>query len=147
MQEPPRLELFSRLQRFSPELDVRDSADVIDPIRMLHDAYSLASIRRAVQITGEGVVEGLRAVRAGVTETQLMEVMDFVYRYRGAYLGFPTAVRRSPPGGRQQGQQQRQLPEGFIQFVPRSSAAALETADMVRRYRRLFQPSLGGHPA
>ena len=48
MQEPPRLELFSRLQRFSPELDVRDSADVIDPIRMLHDAYSLASIRRAV---------------------------------------------------------------------------------------------------
>jgi Xaa-Pro aminopeptidase len=130
MSEPPRLELFSRLQRFSPELDVRDSADVLDPIRMLHDAYSLASIRRAVQITGEGVVEGLRAVRAGVTEMQLMEVMDFVYRYRGAYLGFPTAVRRSPPGGRQ-GQQQRQLPEGFIQFVPRSSAAALDTVDMV----------------
>ena len=131
MPEPPRLEFFSRLQRFSPELDLRDSADVLDPVRMLHDAYSLASIRRAVQITGEGVVEGLRAVRAGVTETQLMEVMDFVYRYRGAYLGFPTAVRRSPPGGRRQGQQQRQLPEGFIQFVPRSSAAALETADMV----------------
>ena len=119
------------MQRFSPELDLRDSADVLDPVRMLHDGYSLASIRRAVQITGEGVVEGLRAVRAGVTETQLMEVMDFVYRYRGAYLGFPTAVRRSPPGGRPQGRQQRQLPEGFIQFVPRSSAAALETADMV----------------
>ena len=131
MPEPPRLEFFGRLQRFSPELDLRDSADVLDPVRTLHDAYSLASIRRAVQITGEGVVEGLRAVRAGVTETQLMEVMDFVYRYRGAYLGFPTAVRRSPPGGRRQGQQQRQLPEGFIQFVPRSSAAALETADMV----------------
>ena len=130
MPEPPRLEVFSRLQRFSPELVVRDSADVLDSVRMLHDAYSLASIRRAVQITGEGVVEGLRAVRAGVTETQLMEVMDFVYRYRGAYLGFPTAVRRSPPGGRPRGAQ-RQLPEGFIAFVPRSSSAALEAADMV----------------
>jgi Xaa-Pro aminopeptidase len=132
MPEPPRLEFFSRLQRFSPELDLRDAADVLDPVRMLHDAYSLASIRRAVQITGEGVVEGLRAVRSGITETQLMEVMDFVYRYRGAYLGFPTAVRRSPPGGRRQGQGQRPaLPEGFIQFVPRSSAAALEAGDMV----------------
>ena len=128
MSDPPRLELFEKLKRFSPELEVRDASDVLDPIRMLHDAYSLASLRRAVAISGEGIVEGLRAVRAGMTETQIMEIMDFVYRYRGAYLGFPTAVRRNPMSGPAA---RRDLPEGFIQLVPRSGASRFEPGDMV----------------
>jgi Xaa-Pro aminopeptidase len=128
MPEPPRLAFFEKLERFSPELEPRDSADVLDPVRMFHDAYGLASLRRAVAITSEGVVEGLRAVRAGLTEKEVMEIMDFVYRYRGATLGFPTAVRRQPVGGRDEG---RRLPEGFIQFVPRSGERRLEASDMV----------------
>ena len=127
MSEPPRLEVFTRLGRFSPDMALRDAADVLDPIRMYHDAYSLASLRRAVAITREGLVEGLRAARPGVTETGIMQVMDFVYRYRGAYLGFPTSVRRQPPGGRAPG---RAIPEGFIQFVPRSGADVFEDGDM-----------------
>ncbi|MFQ5789235.1 MAG: M24 family metallopeptidase [Acidobacteriota bacterium] len=128
MPEPPRLAFFEKLKRFSPELGIRDSADLLDPVRMLHDAYSLASLRRAVQITGEGLVEGLRAVRPGLTEKHVMEVMDFVYRYRGAVLGFPTAVRKQPMTGRREG---RRLPEGFIQFVPRSADRVLQPGDMV----------------
>ncbi|MBM3791820.1 MAG: hypothetical protein FJW35_15915, partial [Acidobacteria bacterium] len=119
MPEPVRLEFFEKLKRFSPEVELRDSADILDRVRMLHDAYSLASLRRAVRITGEGIVEALRAVRPGMTESQVMEIMDFIYRYRGCYLGFPTAVRRNPMTGRPEG---RAIPEGFIQFVPRSSA-------------------------
>jgi Xaa-Pro aminopeptidase len=128
MAEPPRLEVFARLEHFSPDMRLRDAADVLDPIRMFHDAYSLASLRRAADITGEGLVEGLRAVKAGLTETQIMEIIDFVYRYRGAYLGFPTSVRRQPPGGLPPG---RAIPEGFIQFVPRSGTDALRDGDMV----------------
>ena len=128
MPEPPRLAFFDRIKRFSPEIDLKDSADVLDPIRMFHDAYSLASLRRAVAITGEGIVEAFSAVRPGMTESEVMELMDFVYRYRGAYLGFPTGVRRQPPGGRAAG---RSIPEGFIQFVPRSSRDALQAGDLV----------------
>jgi Xaa-Pro aminopeptidase len=128
MPEPPRLEYFARIKRFSPEVDLRDSGDVLDPIRMFHDAYSLASLRRAVEITGEGLEEALSAVTPGMTESEVMELMDFVYRYRGAYLGFPTGVRRQPPTGRAAG---RAIPEGFIQFVPRSSADAFQPGDMV----------------
>jgi Xaa-Pro aminopeptidase len=117
MQEPVRLEFFSKLQRFSPEIQLRDSADIMDPIRMLHDAYDLACIRRAVQITGEGISEGLRMAKPGVTETQVMETMDYVYRYRGATLGFPTEVQERPL---QAGRTIRQVPEGFIAFVSRS---------------------------
>jgi Xaa-Pro aminopeptidase len=128
MPEPTRLEFFEKLKRFSPEARLRDSADVLDRVRMLQDAYSLASLRRAVQITGEGTVEALRAVRPGMTEGQVMEIIDFVYRYRGAYLGFPTAVRRMAMSGQREG---RSIPEGFIQFVPRSSTGALQSGDMV----------------
>jgi len=128
MAEPPRLETFARLQRFSPDIRLRDAADVLDPIRMFHDAYSLASLRRAVAITAEGLVEGLRALRPGLRETEIMETMDFVYRYRGAYLGFPTSVRRQPPAGRAPG---RSIPEGFIQFVPRSGQDTFQSGDMV----------------
>jgi Xaa-Pro aminopeptidase len=128
MQEPPRVEFFNRLREFSPELSLRDSADILDPIRMFQDAYSLASLRRAAQITVEGTVEGLRAVRPGMSEKQVMELIDFVYRYRGCYLGFPTAVNAMPMTGRPPGPS---IPEGFIQFVPRSGAGLISAGEMV----------------
>jgi len=128
MPEPPRLAYFSKLRRFSPELRLRDAADVLDPIRMLQDAYGLVSLRRAVEITAEGLMEGLKAVRPGLSEKQVMEAIDFVYRYRGARLGFPTSVRRQPTTGRPP---QRAIPEGFIQLVPRSAEDQLEASDIV----------------
>jgi Xaa-Pro aminopeptidase len=128
MPEPTRLEFFEKLRRFSPKMAIRDSADVLDPVRMLHDAYSLASLRRAAQITMEGTMEGLTAAKPGMSETEMMEIIDFVYRYRGAYLGFPTDVTRMGPGGPAA---RKPIPEGFIQFVPRSSGAVFATGDVV----------------
>ena len=128
MPEPVRFEFFEKLKHFSPEIELRDSADILDRVRMFQDAYSLASLRRAVRITGEGTVEALRAVQPGMTELEVMEIMDFVYRYRGAYLGFPTSVRAMPMSGRREG---RSIPEGFIQFVPRSSAGFLSPGELV----------------
>jgi Xaa-Pro aminopeptidase len=126
--EPPRLALFKRFEQFSPEMELRDAADLLDPVRMLPDAYGLASLRRAVAITGEGIIEALRAARVGMTERQVMETMDFVYRYRGADLGFPTSVRRHPMTGRAA---EPRLPEGFIQYVSRSGGAVFQPGDML----------------
>jgi Xaa-Pro aminopeptidase len=128
MPEPERLETFARFGRFSPDMELRDAADVLDRVRMLQDSYALASLRRAVDITGEGIVEAFRAVRAGMTELEVMETMDFVYRYRGAYLGFPTSVRRYPPAGLPP---RESIPEGFIQYQARSGQDLIEDADIV----------------
>ena len=130
MPEPARLETFERIRRFSPEIVLRDSADVLDQVRMLQDSWSLANLRRAVEITGDGVVEALRAARPGMTERQVMEVMDFVYRYRGATLGFPTSVRREA-GDEPEAEAEPSVPEGWIEFVPRSGGAVFQPGDMV----------------
>ena len=126
--EPSRLALFERFRRFSPEIELRDAADVLDPVRMLHDAWGLANLRRAAAITREGVVEGLSAAHAGMLESEVMETVDYVYRYRGATLGFPTSVARHPPGGRPPAPH---IPEGFIQYVSRSGTDAFTPADLL----------------
>ncbi len=126
--EPSRLELFDRFRRFSPEVELRDAADILDRVRMLHDSWALANLRRAAEITHEGVVEGLSVAQAGMHESEVMELVDFVYRYRGATLGFPTSVARQPLGGRPP---EPHIPEGFIQYVSRSGTEAFTPADML----------------
>jgi len=128
MPEPERLAEFDKLRRFSPDVRLRDAADLLDPIRMYHDALGLASLRRAVAITGEGIVEAFRAARPGMTETDVMQMIDFVYRYRGADLGFPTGVERHPMTGRPP---EPRIPEGFIQYQARSSRAVLAPGDLL----------------
>ena len=128
MPEPERLSLFDRFRRFSPEMELRDAADILDEVRMLQDAWALACLRRAVEITTEGTLEGLRAAAPGMTESEVMETVDYVYRYRGATLGFPTSVAREPPGGREAGPH---IPEGFIQYVSRSGGEAFTLEDLL----------------
>ncbi len=128
MPEPARLEQFEKIKRFSPEIVVADSADVMDQVRMLHDAWSLANLRRAVEITGQGITEAMRAARPGMSEKEVMEIMDFVYRYRGATLGFPTSVRRE---GVETTADEPAIPEGWIEFVPRSGGATFKPGDMI----------------
>jgi Xaa-Pro aminopeptidase len=128
MPEPERLALFDRFRRFSPEMELRDAADVLDQVRMLQDAWALACLRLAVEITAEGTVEALRAAAPGMTESEVMETADFVYRYRGASLGFPTSVSRQPPEGRQPGPR---VPEGFIQYVSRSGGESFTLDDLL----------------
>lgn len=128
MPEPSRLESFQRIQRFSPELVARDSADILDQVRMLQDSWSLANLRRAIDITGDGIVEALRAARPGMSGKQVMEIMDFVYRYRGGTLGFPTSVRRE---GVETVADDPAIPEGWIEFVPRSGGDEFQAGDMV----------------
>jgi Xaa-Pro aminopeptidase len=88
----PRLALAARLRDSSPDIEMRDSADLLDRMRMIQDPYSLAQLRRAIAITGRGLMEAMRAVRPGLTTREVKEIADFVYRLNGATLGFSTSV-------------------------------------------------------
>jgi len=100
LQEPlnPRFSLARRLREASPELEIRDAAEILDRERMIHDEYGLAQLREAIRITGRGLIEGIKVARPGLTTKEVMETIDFVYRYNGAGLGFPTGVSSGPSG-------------------------------------------------
>lgn len=88
----PRLAFVERLREATAELDVRDAGDLLDPMRMILDDFALKNLRRAVEITGKGVMEGMKLARPGLTTRQVMETVDYVYRLHGADLGFDTDV-------------------------------------------------------
>jgi Xaa-Pro aminopeptidase len=88
----PRLDFVERLRAATPELDVRDTGDLLDPMRMVLDEFAMKNTLAAIEITGAGLMEGMKVAAAGLTTRQVMETVDYVYRLRGADLGFPTGV-------------------------------------------------------
>jgi Xaa-Pro aminopeptidase len=89
----PRFALAARLREASPEIELRDSAELLDPLRMIHDEVEIALIRRAVNITAKGLTEAMKVARPGATTKQVAETMDYVYRLNGGGLAFDTSVR------------------------------------------------------
>jgi Xaa-Pro aminopeptidase len=94
LNEPPnpRLAFVDRLRAATPELDVRDAGDLLDPMRMILDDFALKNLRRAIEITAKGLTEGMKVTRPGLTTREVMETVDYVYRLHGADLAFPTGV-------------------------------------------------------
>jgi len=89
---PPRLAFVERLRHATSEIDFRDAGDILDPMRMILDDFAMKNLRRAIEITGKGLMEGMKAVRPGLTTKEIMETVDYVYRLHGAELGFHTGV-------------------------------------------------------
>jgi Xaa-Pro aminopeptidase len=92
----PRFAVVERLRQASPEIEMRDSGEILDRIRMIQDEYAMAQIRRAIEITGRGLTEAMKIAKPGMTTKQVMETADYIYRLNGAGLGFPTGVRSAP---------------------------------------------------
>ncbi|MEJ2540180.1 MAG: Xaa-Pro peptidase family protein [Gemmatimonadota bacterium] len=94
LEEPatPRLAFVERLRQATSEIDVRDAGDLLDPMRMILDDFALKNLRRAIEITGAGLMEGMKAVEPGLGTKEVMETVDYVYRLHGAELGFVTGV-------------------------------------------------------
>ena len=87
-----RLGFVERLQQATSEIDLRDAGDLLDPMRMILDDFAMKNLQRAIEITGEGLMEGMKAARPGLSTKEVMETVDYVYRLHGAQLGFLTGV-------------------------------------------------------
>lgn len=88
----PRLAFVERLRAATGELDIRDAGDLLDPMRMILDDFALRNLLRAIEITGQGLMEGMKVAKPGLTTLQVMHTVDYVYRLQGADLGFLTGV-------------------------------------------------------
>lgn len=88
----PRLAFVDRLRAATAELDVRDAGDLLDPMRMILDDFAMQNLLRAIEITGQGLMEGMKVASPGLSTLQVMHTVDYVYRLHGAGLGFLTGV-------------------------------------------------------
>ena len=88
----PRLAFVARLREATGELVLLDAGDLLDPMRMIMDEFAMKNLRRAIDITGLGLQEGMKVARPGLTTLQVMHTVDYVYRMHGATLGFLTGV-------------------------------------------------------
>ena len=87
-----RLAFVERLRAATSELDVRDAGDLLDPLRMVPDDFAMKNLLAAIEVTGAGLMEGMKVAGPELTTRQVMETVDYVFRLRGADLGFHTGV-------------------------------------------------------
>jgi Xaa-Pro aminopeptidase len=59
---------------------------------MVLDDFALKNLRKAIEITGKGLTEGMKAARPDLTTLEVMQTVDYIYRLHGAGLGFHTGV-------------------------------------------------------
>lgn len=89
---PPRLAFLDRIRASTSEVVFKDAGDLLDPMRMIIDSFGRKNLDRAIAITGIGLMEGMKAAKPGLTTLQVMQTVDYLYRFNGATLGFNTGV-------------------------------------------------------
>lgn len=136
-EEPPqRFRFIHRIERFSPEYEIRDASDLLDRIRMYHDEFGLQQLRKAVNITGEAIVECMKSAKPGITEAQLRSIFRFVCDFKGTdRLGFHTTVRSGPRiAGQRSSRRMKVMKEGELIVIDCGAEVKHYTADIKRTF-------------
>jgi Xaa-Pro aminopeptidase len=81
------------LRAVLPNAELRDVTPLIHRQRLVKDAPEVAALRRAAEISGAGMLEGLRALRAGMNDLELAGLMEYIWKREGSpRAAFPPIV-------------------------------------------------------
>ena len=76
--ETPALKYVKKIREFHPAVYVKDIYPYIAEMRLVKDAYEVACIRRALEITNAGVRKMMSSIRPGVNEMSMEGLFKFV---------------------------------------------------------------------
>ncbi len=94
---PKALSILHDAQSRVPGTSLENMADLIPEMRRIKDAREIDQIKKAIDITGKGIVAAMRSVEPGLMEFQLQSVVEHVYEMEGAqFLGFSTILAWGP---------------------------------------------------
>jgi Xaa-Pro aminopeptidase len=90
---PRALGILRDAQARVPGSSLENMADLVPEMRRIKEDLEIAQIRKAVDITGEGILAAMQSVEPGMKEFQLQSVVEHVYEMAGAqFLGFSTIL-------------------------------------------------------
>lgn len=71
--KPPNLPMFmlEPLRQRHPQIEIRQLNDLIAPLRKIKDDWEIQQLQRAIDITGQGIVDIMNSAREGMMEYQL----------------------------------------------------------------------------
>jgi Xaa-Pro aminopeptidase len=84
---PPRsfhAQFAQSLRVALPDAEWRDVTPLLHRQRLVKDAFEVAALRRAADISAKGMLEGLRALRPGMNDLELAGLMEYVWKREGS---------------------------------------------------------------
>lgn len=94
---PRELKMLRDAQARVPGSSLENMADLLPEMRRIKDEGEIELIRKAVDITGKGIVAAMRSVEPGMLEFQLQSILENTYQMEGAqFLGFGTILAAGP---------------------------------------------------
>jgi Xaa-Pro aminopeptidase len=90
---PPDMELYSEVQSRIPNISIKNSSRFIERMRMVKSQDEIDNIKKAIDITHQGITELLAEVQPGITEFQLDGILEKSFKEQGAqHMAFPAIV-------------------------------------------------------
>jgi Xaa-Pro aminopeptidase len=81
---PPDLELYRKISGNNAGVSIKDSAMLLEKMRLVKDDTELARMRRAIEITYEGLKAAVAAAKPGATEQDVARALDQGFKAAGA---------------------------------------------------------------
>ncbi|MEA2063436.1 MAG: Xaa-Pro peptidase family protein [Gemmatimonadota bacterium] len=89
--------LLDKIRRRYPHLEIIPLSRLIDPMRMVKEPAEISLLEKAVDITGQSLIETIAAVRPGMFEYEVEALIECGFRKRGSQRpGFPSIVGSGP---------------------------------------------------
>lgn len=88
-----RRQLREALAPLAPNATWRDVSPLVESLRLVKDAWEIEALRTAARISARGMIEGMRATRAGMNDRELAGLMEYVWKREGSTRSaFPPIV-------------------------------------------------------
>lgn len=85
------------LAPLAPGVEWKDLSPIVERMRLVKDGHEVAAMRRAAEISGKGMIEGMRALRPGMNDRELAGLMEYVWKREGSpRSSFPPIVSSGP---------------------------------------------------
>ena len=81
---PPDLALYRKISANTVDVSIKDSAQLLEQMRLIKDETELAKMRRAIEITHEGLKAAIAAAKPGATEQDVARALDNAFKAAGA---------------------------------------------------------------